>query len=102
MFQVTVLIPVRDNAGVPFLPEDFAAFEQLVLFLLGGFTLLPSTAAGLWAAEGVAYSDDLRIYLIAVASITHGDRIAHVVAFAKVRFRQEAIFVAYLGVSEVI
>lgn len=102
MFQLTVLIPVRDNAGIPFADGDFAAFEGLVLSLFGGMTRLPEMASGLWAAAGVTYVDDCRIYLVAVASIGDGGKVSQIVAFAKATFNQKAIFVAYLGIVEIL
>lgn len=101
MIEVTILVPVRDNEGKAFTSEDFEVFETYVVDVVGGFTVLPYNSVGGWAEAGVVYRDDARLYIIAVESIIVGDRIARVVAMAKVLFRQKAIYIRYLGIAEV-
>lgn len=102
MFEVTILIPVRDNAGVTFSSEDHAVFEGFLVERCGAFTLLPYTSTGAWADAGVLYRDDARLYVVAIESIAFGDRIGAVAAMAKVLYRQRAIYVRYLGLAEVL
>lgn len=103
MFTLTVLIPVRDNDGDAFADEILAPFEQLCNELFGGFTHFHGMAAGEWvSAAGVTYADDHHVYIVAISSIVHGGRVAQLVAFAKVQFRQETICIFYLGQSEIL
>lgn len=102
MFELMVLIPVADNDGSAFSAEDHAAFEAFVIDRFGGITLYPNTAVGSWADAGRVYRDNTRVYGIAVRSITQGALVAEVAAYAKVAFRQEAIFIRYLNVAEIL
>ena len=102
MFELMILIPVVDNAGVAFRAEDHTAFEDFVRARFGGISQYPNTVVGSWVDGGRVYHDATRAYGIAVQSITQGDLIAEVVEYAKVAYRQEAIFIRYLGVVEII
>lgn len=103
MFELLVLIPVLDNDGDAFASEHYAAFEVAVIDSFGGFTLYPSTAVGGWRNDaGREFRDATRVYGIAVVSIAHGDKVAALVRFAKALFAQEAIFIRYLGVVEIL
>lgn len=57
---------------------------------------------GGWEAEGVIYTDETRLYAIALGSITAGNKIGEVAASAKVHYDQRAIFIRYLGLAEVL
>lgn len=103
MFEVQVLIPLADNDGETFNAEHHAAFEAVVIDAFGGFTLYPASAIGGWRnAAGVTFSDATRIYGIAVASLVNGDKLGAVVRFAKAFYLQEAIFIRYLGIIEIL
>jgi hypothetical protein len=103
MFELQILIPVLDNDGDAFGAEHFAAFEAAVIDSFGGFTLYPSTAVGGWRNDaGREFRDATRVYGIAVPSIAAGDKVAALVRFSKALFAQEAIFVRYLGVIEIL
>ncbi|MBO0700485.1 MAG: hypothetical protein J2P46_18955 [Zavarzinella sp.] len=43
-----------------------------------------------------------RVYLIALSSITFGDRVGEAAAFARKHFGQLALSIRYLGLSEVL
>ncbi len=102
MVEIQILIPVADNAGVRFSPAYHAAFEAYVVDRFGGITRFPSTATGTWADAGVTYQDRLRVYGIAMRSLTQGALLGEVVDFAKSHYRQEAIFIRYLGLNEIL
>jgi hypothetical protein len=103
MFEVQVLIPLADNDGETFTAAHHAAFEEAIVDAFGGFSLLPSTAVGGWKNDaGVMFSDVTRVYAIAVVSLTHGDKLGGLVRFAKAFYMQEAIFIRYLGVVEIL
>jgi hypothetical protein len=103
MVEVTLLIPVADNSGRPFSPHHMEAFEDLLLETFGGFTRIPGTLVGHWLDGGRKYTDILFGYMVAVDGLVKGGRgLREVVDFAKSHFRQEAIFLRYLGVAEVL
>lgn len=103
MFEVQVLIPLADNDGETFTAAHHAVFEEAVVDAFGGFTRLPATAIGGWKNDaGVMFSDVTRVYAIAVASIVDGDKLGALVRFAKAFYLQEAIFIRYLGVIEIL
>lgn len=103
MFEVQMLIPLADNDGETFTAEHHAAFEAAIIDSFGGFTLYPASAVGGWRnAAGVTFSDATRIYGIAVVSIVDGDKLGALVRFAKTFYCQEAIFIRYLGIIEIL
>lgn len=102
MFELQILIPVADNDGNSFGEKDLRAFEAFVMTRFGGITLYPNTAVGSWVDGGRVYNDATLVYGIAVPSIAAGNLVGEVVEYAKTAFRQEAIFIRYLGVVEII
>lgn len=102
MVEVVVLIPLSGNDGAAFTSEQHAAFEAFVLTRFGGLSRLSGTVAGKWLADGTTYTDELVAYAIAMQSITDGGLLREVVEFAKAHYAQEAIFVRYLGLAEVL
>lgn len=103
MFEVQFLIPVVDNKKVPFTTEEHLAFEVALRAAFGGYTLIPTEAAGSWVNDnGEPMNDSTRVYIVAIASIAQGDRVAALAGFAKAHYRQEAIYIRYLGVSEIL
>ncbi len=68
----------------------------------GGITRLPGTAAGQWREGSKTYVDTLVIYVMALSSIAQGHLVGEVAAFAKVHYAQEAIYVSYLGLNEIL
>lgn len=104
MFEIQVLIPVVDNAGVVFTAEEHLAFEAVLIERFGGFTLYPANAVGGWfdAKSGITYRDHTRMYGVAVGSIVDAAKVTDVVRFAQAHYRQEAIFVRYLGQVEIL
>lgn len=103
MFEVQMLIPVADNDGDTFPAAHHAAFEAAIIDSFGGFTLYPASAIGGWRnADGVTFADATRVYGIAVVSLADGDKIGGLVRFAKAFYMQEAIFIRYLGIVEIL
>jgi hypothetical protein len=102
MFELHVLIPVADNDGAAFPPAHHHTFETFLLERFGGYTRFPRAAIGAWVGAGVTYRDRTRIYCVALATILDAGKIADVVTFAKSHYRQEAIYVRYLGHSEIL
>ncbi|WP_394847364.1 hypothetical protein LZC95_07850 [Pendulispora brunnea] len=102
MFEAYVLIPVYDNEGTIFSAEDHHQFECLLAERFDGFSLVPSSLTGAWVNGGKTYHDELRAYVVALRSIAQGGAVVEVAQAAKAHYRQEAIYIRYLGVSEVI
>jgi hypothetical protein len=102
MIEVTVLVPLRDNDGAVFPPEHHLKFEEVILRRFGGLSRLPGATEGKWIDGGKTYADRLVAYLIAVPSILDGAKLGEVISFARSHYRQEAIYVRYLGLSEVL
>ena len=102
MIEVQLLIPVASNAGATFTPEHHLVFETFVLDRFGGLSRLPGTTTGKWIDEGIVFDDQTITYVIALKSITQGALIAEVVTFAKGHYGQLAIYLRYLGVSEIL
>lgn len=102
MVEVTILIPVADNSGSTFDSQHHIAFERFVLDRFGGLSRSAHTVDGLWDDQGRTYRDTLLVYTVAVQSILDGGKLREVVDFAKEHYRQEAIYLRYLGMSEII
>jgi len=102
MFEVQILIPVVSNDGVTFSADHHAAFETVAIDLFNGVTRFPSQAVGSWVDAGRRYDDATVVYGVAVKSIVDGAKVGELVAFAKRHYRQESIFIRYLGLAEII
>jgi hypothetical protein len=102
MIIVEILIPLTSNEGAVFTADHHAAFEAHLIAVFGGFSLLPGTVKGGWADAGVIYTDETRVYAVALVSITDGAKVADVVIVAKAHYAQLAIFVRYLGIAEIL
>lgn len=103
MIVVEILIPLTSNEGAAFDAAHHAAFEAHLIDSFGGFSLLPGTVRGGWMDAGVVFTDETRVYAVAVVSLL-GDsgKIVRVVEIAKTHYGQLAIFVRYLGLAEVL
>lgn len=103
MIEVTLLIPLADNSGQTFTPAHVGAFESKLLDGFGGFTRLAGHQVGAWLDGETEYRDTLFAYVVAIDGLVkQGERLREVVDFAKSHFRQEAIFLRFLGVAEIL
>jgi hypothetical protein len=103
LIEFTVLIPVVSNAGQAFSPEHDSVFEAFLLDRFGGFSRMPGLVAGAWIGEGgFTYRDATRAYVVAAASILDAVKLRDVIDFAKLHYAQEAVFLRYLGLAEVL
>ena len=102
MIEFRVFIPVASNDGVTFPTKHHEAFEAEVLRLCGGFSLLHGIVSGSWLGKDQKYTDDSRVYVIAVASIFEAGRIREVAEFALGLYEQESVYIGYLGFSELV
>lgn len=102
MIELTFLIPVASNEAVTFTPKHHAQFEAVLIDHFDGFTRLPGEVVGGWSDGETVFHDTTIAYVVAIVSIVDGTKVATVVAFAKVHYAQKAIYVRYLGLSEVL
>lgn len=102
MIEVQILIPVAGNDGVAFAREFDEVFEAKLVELFGGMSLSPHLITGAWIDDGTLYHDQTRIYTVALSSLAKGHLIGEAVEFAKVHYNQLAIYVRYLGLSEIL
>jgi hypothetical protein len=103
MIEVQILIPLKDNAGKRFPSVRHIRFEQELLQLFGASSYFPGVVSGQWISSGKVYQDETRIYVVAVDGIiSKGDALRTAVTFAKAHYRQLAIYVRYLGMSEIL
>ncbi len=102
MIEVTILIPLTSNEGEEFSAKHHAAFEALLARTFGGVTRVPGEVRGVWLDGATRYEDRLVLYLVALKSLTDGGKLKRVIERAKRHYRQEAIFLRYLGMAEII
>jgi len=102
MIQVQIYIPTFGNDKVVFSDLHHAQFQAVLLNHFGGYSCLPGTVKGQWQDATGTYTDALVVYVVALRSITLGDQVGKVVEFAKAHYAQEAIFITYLGISEIL
>lgn len=101
MIEVTILIPLADNDGQEFSASHFEAWEVQLSENFGGHSRLPGIIQGVWFEGSTRYEDRLVQYLVALESLTEGGKLTKVIDFAKSNFQQQAIYLRYLGVSEI-
>ena len=103
MVEVILLIPVADNDGRAFDPTHDDVFRDHAARQFSGCTVLPALVAGVWLADGVTYHDQSRVFLVRVDGLVkNGAALLGLVEYAKAHYRQLAVYVRYLGVSEIL
>lgn len=102
MFEVTIFIPVTDNDGKTFDATHHAAFEAAAVERFGGLTRYQNGANGIWTDGERTYIDTNVVYGVAIGGITEGGKLGELVSFAKSHYRQEAVFIKYLGIAEIL
>lgn len=102
MIEATILIPMAGNDGQTFSATHHRVFEQVLLDYFGGLSRLPGSVQGVWKDGEKRYDDSLIAYLVAFPSIGDGWKLVASADFAKDHYRQEAIFLRYLGMAEIV
>ncbi|MEE8395426.1 MAG: hypothetical protein V3S29_05170 [bacterium] len=102
MFEVQIFIPLQDNEAREFTSGYHQQFERAILERFGGLSLLPGTVAGQWLDQNTVFFDTLRVYAVALESLTQGGLVGELVEIAKAHYRQEAVFIRYLGQAEIL
>lgn len=93
-FKVTLLIPMRDNDGLPFDQRIWRWWHHELSSLVSGFTDI-GIVTGWWRG----YSDQNRGTVIVVRSMEEVSAIRSLLVRARERFRQEAMYFEYHTVT---
>jgi len=91
--HLDLLVPIRDNDGVPFTAADFDTFEDYLLGTVGGFTRRCDVEGAWRSPEGVTMRDRSRAYTLTLPEERAAMQMLLVSDYIKSRFRQEAAFV---------
>lgn len=89
-YKVTVLIPIKDNGGKLFDPRTWTWWSDELASVVEGFTDM-GIVTGWWHG----HTDRNRAYVIVVQSLDKVDSIRSLLARARWRFRQEAMYFEY-------
>lgn len=93
--KLDVLIPVADNDGHPFSPEDFAALEGLLLSLAGGYTNHGKLTGAWRSPSGQVFTDETRAYSVTVPADVAESVASAISRFVTGHFRQEATWIEF-------
>lgn len=94
--RLELLVPLSDNEGTPFPDATFAAFEDFLVRLAGGFTRRGDVEGAWRAPDGRVVRDWSRCYAVTVSEPI-ADRVASRIDHEVRRsFRQEATFLEHL------
>lgn len=102
MVEATIFVPVADNDGMVFSNARHRIFEGFILERFGGLSQSSERVEGTWVDGERVYKDSLILYIVGLRSLTDGGKLGEVIHFAKRHYRQEAIYLRYLGVAEII
>lgn len=101
MIKALVLVPIQDNEGQPFGPNDWDELERKFINSFGGFSG-GGLVQGAWADQGTIYRDTSRRYEVAVTSWTEIPNFLALAHWTRTHFRQLAVYVEIAGISEII
>lgn len=101
MIEFTILVPKCDNEGNPLKSGLYTQLENELNSCFNGFTKLPSVM-GSWVNNSTVYKEVMIPYIIAVDSVFDSFGIKQTAKYVKKLFKQEEIYVKYLGLSEVV
>jgi hypothetical protein len=101
MIKATILIPKRDNAGLPFDRRTLQAFEARFADLAEGFSITRDVE-GVRRYEGTTYVDRSDRYEMAMADWDGVAPFLELARWARVWFRQEAIYIEIAGIPQII
>lgn len=104
LIKTRFLIPLADNAGVAFTDVHFDTLRDRIFDAgLGGFTRLANDTEGWWrAADGRLYFDQCHQYQLGLESLRDIATLLELIDWAKVYFRQEAIYVEVAAAVEIL
>src|SRR4029079_14774467 len=88
--KVTTLIPLKDNDGNLFDLSTWTWWNERLTSLVAGFTDL-GVVTGWWRG----YADQNQVFVIIVRTMKEVDVIRQLLREARIRFRQEAMYLEY-------
>lgn len=89
-FKVTAFVPLADNDGNAFDLGTWSWWNDRLTSLVSGFTDT-GVVTGWWRG----YSDENRVIVMIVRTSTEVDAIRSLLREARMRFRQEAMYLEY-------
>lgn len=99
MHLVQILLPRTDNAGHPFVREEFDRIKEDLANRFEGVTAyLQAPAEGLWRQGAEADNDDIVIFEVMVEQIDLPDWRARRAELER-RFRQDNVIVRYMPMT---
>jgi len=91
--RLELLLPLADNDGIPFPDAAFAAFEDFLVSVAGGFTRRADVEGAWRAPDGRVMRDRSRSYVVSVP-VPIADRVASQIdQYVRRQFRQQAAYV---------
>jgi hypothetical protein len=103
MIEVQLFIPLADNAGRTFDQSHDETFVAYLTSEFGGCSQLPGNVQGAWQDAGVIYHDQNRIFMVVVEGmLAQSAKLNNAVTYAKAHYQQLAVYVRYLGMSEIL
>lgn len=100
MIETVVLIPIRDNQGRLFPRSLWRELEARLLYF-GGLTDA-GEVRGVWRSGDRVFRDRNRQLAVSLGSWKQLAAWLEVVEWARIAFRQEAIYIKVAGVPEII
>lgn len=101
MIKTMVLVPIADNDGKAFGPQDWAELEQQLLQAFGGWTD-GGVVKGAWADGETVYRDTSRRFEVALGSWIQLPAWLELVRWIREHFRQISVYVEVAGIPEII
>ncbi|HEY3363976.1 MAG TPA: hypothetical protein VGK74_02835 [Symbiobacteriaceae bacterium] len=101
MIKTLLLVPIRDNDGRPFSPEDWKELEQKLLRNFGGFTD-GGLVRGAWNGGDTVYRDTNRRFEVALDSWTKAPQFLDLAHWTRTHFRQAALYIEVAGIPEIL
>ncbi|MCK6682058.1 MAG: DUF3574 domain-containing protein [Thermoanaerobaculia bacterium] len=92
--HIDLLVPFTDNEQRPFPDSLFAAFEDFLLTVAGGYTRRGDVKGAWRSPSGQIFRDASRLYSILLEADDDATKIiGQIVAHIRRAFRQQAVFV---------
>lgn len=100
MIKTMFLVPLTDNAGLPFEDDAWTELERRLL-RFGGFSA-GGVVDGAWESGGKVYRDRSRTYIVSLESWAQLPEWLAMIRWVREAFRQEAIYIEVAGIPEII
>jgi len=91
--HIDLLVPLSDNAKRPFPDSAFAAFEDFLLDVAGGFTRRGDVEGAWRSPSGETLRDASRLYSLTLGADDAAETVGQIASHIRRAFRQMAAFV---------